>query len=61
MHWYTLTPLDILLFRDAKPFSPAERAWSESVFPPNGHAIAGALRGLVGSREHWQLIGPFLC
>jgi len=60
MHWYSLTPLDILLFRDAKPFTPGERAWAGSVFPPNGHAIAGALRGLLGS-EQLTLKGPFLC
>ena len=60
MYWYTLTPLDVLLFRDAKPFTPGERAWAGSVFPPNGHAIAGALRGLLGKVEI-KLIGPFLC
>ncbi len=60
MIWYTLTPLDVWLFRDAKPFSPGERAWSASVFPPPGHAIAGALRGLLG-KEHLQLTGPFFC
>ncbi|MGQ4648922.1 type III-B CRISPR module-associated Cmr3 family protein [Lyngbya aestuarii] len=61
MNWYTLTPLDILLFRDAKPFSPGERAWAGSVFPPNGYAIAGALRGLVQQSVEINLIGPFLC
>ncbi|MFN5658855.1 MAG: type III-B CRISPR module-associated Cmr3 family protein, partial [Pseudanabaena sp.] len=40
MFWYKLTPLDVLMFRDAKPFSPQERAWAGSVFPPNNHAIA---------------------
>lgn len=43
MYWYTLTPLDVLLFRDAKPFTPGERAWAASIFPPNRHTIAGAL------------------
>lgn len=61
MYWYTLTPLDVLLFRDAKPFTPGARAWSQSVFPPTGHAIAGALRGLLGSSSQLKLIGPFLC
>jgi CRISPR-associated protein Cmr3 len=61
MYWYTLTPLDILLFRDAKPFTPGERAWTKSIFPPNGHAIAGAIRGLLNSEEKITLKGTFLC
>ncbi len=61
MYWYTLTPLDLLLFRDAKPFTPGERAWAGSVFPPNGHAIAGAVRRLLGEKAHFQLKGPFFC
>ena len=60
MHWYKLTPLDILMLRDGKPFSPQERAWAGSVFPPNGHTIAGALRGLLG-KETFNIVGPFLC
>lgn len=60
MHWYTLTPLDILLFRDAKPFTPGERAWAGSIFPPNGHAIAGAIRGLLNSKKDITLTGTFL-
>ncbi|MGL5834506.1 MAG: type III-B CRISPR module-associated Cmr3 family protein [Waterburya sp.] len=61
MHWYTLTPLDILLFRDAKPFTPGERAWAGSIFPPNGHAIAGAIRGLLNNDQKITLKGVFLC
>ncbi|MFN9557259.1 MAG: type III-B CRISPR module-associated Cmr3 family protein, partial [Dolichospermum sp.] len=51
MYWYKLTPLDILMLRDAKPFSPQERAWAGSIFPPNGHTIAGAFRGILGERK----------
>ncbi|KPQ33179.1 MAG: hypothetical protein HLUCCA11_19435 [Phormidesmis priestleyi Ana] len=61
MHWYTLTPLDVLLLRDAKPFTSGERAWASSTFPPNGQAIAGALRGLLGTQQHITLRGAFLC
>lgn len=67
IYWYTITPLDVLLFRDAKPFTPQERVWASSVFPPNGHAIAGAIRGLVQSDSAQSkkleiiLRGPFLC
>lgn len=60
-YWYTLTPLDVLLFRDAKPFSPGERAWAGSVFPPNGHTLAGAIRGLLQQDIHITLTGPLLC
>ncbi len=61
MFWYNIIPLDVLLFRDAKPFTPGERAWAGSVFPPNGHAIAGALRQLLGDKINFQIRGPFFC
>ncbi len=61
LYWYTITPLDVLMFRDAKPFTPGERAWAGSTFPPNGHAIAGALRGLLASNAPLQIRGPFFC
>lgn len=61
MFWYNLIPFDVLMFRDAKPFTPGERAWASSSFPPNGHAIAGALRGLLGEKINFQIKGPFFC
>ena len=61
LHWYTLTPLDVWLFRDAKPFAPGERAWASSSFPPSGQTIAGALRSLLNSDRNFQFTGPFLC
>jgi CRISPR-associated protein Cmr3 len=61
MFWYRLIPLDVLLFRDAKPFTPGERAWAASTFPPTGDAIAGAVRGLLGETLDLKLTGPFLC
>jgi CRISPR-associated protein Cmr3 len=61
MYWYKLTPLDVLMFRDAKPFTPQERAWAGSVFPPNNHAIAGAIRSSFGINGHIQIKGAFLC
>ncbi len=61
MYWYKIIPLDVLLFRDAKPFSPGERAWAGSVFPPPGHAIAGAIRGLLQETVDINLTGPLLC
>lgn len=61
MYWYKLTPLDVLMFRDAKPFSPQERAWAGSVFPPNNHAIAGAIRSSFDINRNIQMKGAFLC
>ncbi len=55
MYWYKLTPLDVLMLRDAKPFSPQQRAWAGSVFPPNGHTLAGALRGLIGDKKDLKI------
>jgi CRISPR-associated protein Cmr3 len=60
IYWYTLTPLDVLLFRDAKPFTPGERAWAGGSFPPTGHAISGAIRSIIGDRQP-KIIGPFFC
>ena len=60
MYWYKLTPLDVLMFRDAKPFTPQERAWAGSVFPPNNHAIAGALRSSFDINGNIQIKGTLL-
>lgn len=62
MHWYVFTPLDVWMFRDARPFTPGERAWAgTSLFPPAAHTLAGALTALLGERVQLQLTGPFLC
>jgi CRISPR-associated protein Cmr3 len=58
-YWYTIDPLDVLIFRDAKPFTPGERAWAASQFPPSGHAIAGAIRSIIDSTI--ELTGPLFC
>lgn len=59
--WYTLTPLDVLMFRDAQSFASGGRAWTNGRFPPTGHAIAGALHSLLQSHTPFELRGPFLC
>ncbi|WP_072619157.1 type III-B CRISPR module-associated Cmr3 family protein [Spirulina major] len=64
LHWYTITPFDVLLFRDAKPFSPGERAWAQGVFPPHGYTILGAILAAldpVAASASMQITGPFLC
>lgn len=42
--WLFIAPLDVLLFRDSKPFAAGEGFWARSVFPPNGLPLMGALR-----------------
>ena len=65
MNWYNLTPLDVLLLRDAKPFTPGERAWASSIFPPNAHTIAGAISALINTskseKQQFHIKGPFFC
>lgn len=61
MSWFTLSPLDVLMFRDAKPFSPGERAWASGGFPPTGHVIAGAVQAHLGRKVTLRIRGPFLC
>lgn len=67
--WYTLTPLDVLLFRDAKPFSPAEGAWAKGQFPPMPITVFQAVRSLLereersagqGGSRNLEFLGPFL-
>ena len=52
MTWYKFEPLDVLLFREAKPFSPGEGAWAKSIFPPMPITIFQAFRSAVASPEN---------
>ncbi|MEN9208664.1 MAG: type III-B CRISPR module-associated Cmr3 family protein [Thermostichus sp. DG02_2_bins_29] len=61
MSWFTLSPLDALMFRDAKPFSPGQRAWAKGGFPPSGHTLAGAILAYFNQQLTLRLRGPFLC
>jgi len=45
--WYALTPLDVLLFREAKPFSPGEGSWAKGMFPPLPITVFQGLRWLL--------------
>jgi CRISPR-associated protein Cmr3 len=61
MHWYKIEPLDTLLFREAKPFSPGEGAWAKGMFPPMPNAVFQALRSTLGKNHPpLEFIGPFL-
>ncbi len=70
-NWYKIEPLDTLLFREAKPFSPGEGAWAQSLFPPMPSTVFQALLTLddpdralkkkgTKERDH-HFIGPLLC
>jgi CRISPR-associated protein Cmr3 len=68
LHWYHLTPLDVLLFRECKPFSPGEGSWAKGLFPPMPITVFQALRSLTDDRSSSDLkqrrslefMGPFL-
>ena len=65
MNWYLISPLDVLLFREAKPFSPGEGAWAKGQFPPLPTAVFQAMRSLLpqegkDKKRNLQFFGPFL-
>lgn len=45
--WYRLDPLDVLLFREAKPFSAGENFRAAGSFPPTPLPLVGALRNCI--------------
>jgi CRISPR-associated protein Cmr3 len=68
MTWYTITPLDVLLFRDSRPFSPGEGAWAKGLFPPMPITVFQGLRSQLPLRttqaernqRNLNFLGPFL-
>lgn len=42
--WVSIDPLDVVFFRDAKPFLAGESVWASGCFPPSPFALLGALR-----------------
>lgn len=44
MQWYQIDPLDLLMFRESKPFSPGESSWAKGLFPPLPSPVFQALR-----------------
>ncbi len=69
MTWYRITPLDMLLFRDSRPFSPADGSWAKGLFPPLPITVFHGLRSLLSQRtsqternnRNLGFLGPFLC
>lgn len=70
LNWYTLDPIDLLLMREAKPFSPGDGSWAKGQFPPLPITVFQAMRSATEwlgdrdnrrQREHWlEFMGPFL-
>lgn len=69
--WLKIEPLDVLLFRDGRPFSAGEDHHATSLFPPNPSTVSGAIRtylmrsGIledVGDAENSpiQFLGPMV-
>ena len=72
--WYTLMPLDVLLFREAKPFVPGAGSWAKGLFPPMPITVFQAMRSIgqdyreAKSKEEAEqlklrdltFLGPFL-
>lgn len=46
MNWYAIAPLDVLMFRESKPFIPGEGSWAKGLFPPMPIAVFHALRSI---------------
>ncbi|PSN20669.1 CRISPR-associated protein Cmr3 [filamentous cyanobacterium CCP5] len=75
MTWYRITPLDVLLFRDSRPFSPTDGSWAKGLFPPMPITVFHGLRSLLTQRTQEDkrqrqkeerlrdltFLGPFLC
>lgn len=66
-YWYKIEPLDILLFRESKPFSPGDGSWAKGQFPPAPITVFQALRSALEARTNKEdkkrdlsFLGPFL-
>lgn len=69
LQWYALDPIDLLLMREAKPFSPGDGSWAKGQFPPLPITVFQAMRsatewiGDESDRDHkrnLKFVGPFL-
>ena len=64
MYWYAIEPLDVLLFREAKPFSPGEGSWAKGLFPPLPITLFQSLRSALpfydSKQRDLEFIGSFL-
>lgn len=53
--WISIEPLDVLLFREAKPFSAGENIWASGQFPPTPLPLLGALRNVILKHQGFDL------
>ncbi|MBE9176924.1 hypothetical protein IQ225_19200, partial [Synechocystis salina LEGE 06155] len=67
LSWYSISPIDVLIFREAKPFSPGDGSWAKSFFPPLPTTVFQALRSATNWLEiqdrttrNFRFLGPFL-
>ena len=65
MQWYFVTPLDVLLFRESKPFSPGDGSWAKGLFPPMPITVFQAMRSLLpqsnqDKKRDLEFLGVFL-
>ena len=69
LNWYTLDPIDLLLMREAKPFSPGDGSWAKGQFPPLPITVFQAMRSATkwigdesdrDKKRDLKFIGPFL-
>ncbi len=44
--WLLVDPLDVLMFRDGRPFNAGENNAAQSLFPPSAFTVQGMLRAL---------------
>ena len=44
---WQFSPMDNWFFRDSKPMNAGESVWSESIFPPTGKTLQGAIRTAI--------------
>ena len=54
--WLAIEPLDVLLFRDGKPFNAGSEHSASTLFPPTAFSVQGMLRSLYIelSGVHWD-------
>ncbi|MBX6361533.1 MAG: hypothetical protein IRZ03_15810 [Acidobacterium ailaaui] len=50
-----IRPLDVLMFRDARPFAAGSDHRAKSVLPPPPQTVYGALRTLLARNAGWRL------